>query len=259
MRPLRASIVALGLIQAALIATYLYSFRCGPDWLKDASLNVGTEVFGILLTVWLIDAVIRRNEQVNRDRVVTVAFAQMRLPLRRHLTMLLGMYKAAVTHAPQNPPRELRELFGPDYPVQLAFLDFAKPAPLMNVQPLSWFDYFTHEVESFRSALARTIEKYATFLDPEAVELLESLIASNLLGFLAQARAIPPIDRQQGIARQYNLLSGQGVADMIGQHTALVQRLVALANERLPREKWVAIAADDWRNDIAPQFGSARL
>jgi hypothetical protein len=259
MRPLRASLIALAVIQVALVASYVYSARCGPDWLKDVSLNIGTEVFGILLTVWLIDTVIRKNEQIDRDRVVTVAFAQMRLPLRHHLTMLLGMYKAAVTHAPQNPPSELRELFGPDYPVQLAFLDFAKPAPLMNVQPLSWFDYFNHEVESFRTALTRTIEKYATFLDPETVELLESLIASNLLGFLSQARSIPPFDRQQGITRQYNLLSGQGVADLIGQHTALVQRLVALANQRLPQDKWVAIKADDWRNDIAPQFGSARL
>lgn len=259
MRPLRLSLIVLGLIQIILIVLYLYSIKCGPDWLKDVSLNVGTEVFGILLTVWLIDAVIRKNEQSDRERVVKVAFAQMRLPLKRHITMLLGMYKAAVAHAPQDPPRELRALFGPDYAVQLAFLDFAKPAPLMNVQPLTWFDYFHHEIEQFRSALTRTIEKYATFLDPETVELLESLIASSLLGLLSQARAIPQIDRQQGSNRQYNLLAGQGVPELIHQHTELVLRLAALANGKLPEDKKVEVSAADWRNDIAPQFGSARL
>jgi hypothetical protein len=259
MRSLRLSLIVLGLIQVALIGLYSYSTKCGPDWLKEVSLNVGTEVFGILLTVWLVDAVIRKNEQSDRDRVVKVAFAQMRLPLRRHIAMLLSMYKAALAHAPYDPPRELRDLFGPDYAVQLAFLDFAKPAPLMNVQPITWFDYFHHEVEQLRSALTRTIEKYATFLDPETVELLESLTGSSLLGLLSQARAIPHIDRQQGLNRKYNLLSGQGVPDLIRQHTELVLHLTALANDKLPEDKKIELKADDWRNDIAPQFGSARL
>jgi hypothetical protein len=259
MRPLRVSLVVLGLTQLALISLYLYSIKCGPDWLKDVSLNVGTEVFGILLTVWLIDTVIRKNEQSDRERVVKVAFAQIRLPLRHHITMLLGMYKAALAHAPHNPPRKLRDLFGRDYAVQLAFLDFGKPAPLMNVQPLTWFDYFHHEIEQFRSALTRTIEKYATFLDPETVELLEALIASNLLGLLSQAKAIPQIDRRQGFNRQYNLLAGQGASDLVGEHTDLVLRLTALANGKLPEDKKIGLNADDWRNDIAPQFGSARL
>lgn len=258
MQPLRASVLILGCIQLALIGSYLYSVQSGSDWLKDVSLNIGTEVFGIILTVLLIDAVIRKNEQNEKERVIKVAFSQMRLPLRHHVTMLVAMYKGALAHAPQNPPRDMKDLFGPDYAVQLAFLDFAKPAPLMNVQPLNWFEYLHYEVENFRSALSRTIEKYATFLDPDVVELLESLIASSLLGFLSQARAIPLIDRQQGINRQYNLLAGQGVPELIHQHTDLVAQLVDLVNRKLPPEKKVNLSADDWRNDIAPQFGSAR-
>lgn len=259
MRPLRDSLIVLGLLQLALVGSYLYSIMSGPDWLKDVSLNVGTEVFGILLTVWLIDTVIRKNEQSDRERVVKVAFAQVCLPLRHHISMLLGMYKASLAHAPNNPPRELRDLFGADYAVQVAFLDFSRPAPLMNVQPLTWFDYLHHEIEQFKSALTRTIEKYATFLDPETVELLESLIASSLLSLLSQARAIPQIDRQQGINRRYNLLSGQGIPELIVQHAELVMQLVVLANCNLPDEKKVVLGADHWRNDIAPQFGSARI
>lgn len=260
MHLLRSSILILGVIQITLIGSYIYSLNCGgPDWLKDISLNVGTEVLGIFLTVWLIDTVIRKKEQSERERVMNVAFSQLRLPLRHHITMLVAMYKGALAHAPQPPPRDLTELFGPEYAVQVAFLDFAKPAPLMNVLPLNWFDYFHFEIEKFNSALSRTIEKYATFLDPETVELLEALLASSLLSFLSQSRAIPPIHKQQGINCRYNLLAGQGVSELIRQHTTLVEQLVELANRKLPQDKTLGLNAEDWRNDIAPKFGSARL
>ena len=260
MHLLRTSILILGALQIASIGSYIYSLNCdGPDWLKDISLNLGTGILGIFLTVWLIDAVIHKKEQYERERVLKVAFSQLRLPLLHHISMLVAMYKGALAHAPQTPPRDLKELFGPDYAVQVAFLDFAKPAPLMNVLPLNWFDYFHHEIEKFSSALSRTIEKYATFLDPETVEILEELLASNLLSFLSQSRAIPPIHTQQGIKCRYNLLAGQGVAELVRQHTALIEQLVELANRKLPQDKTLALRADDWRNDVAPQFGSARL
>lgn len=261
MKSLRTSLTVLAVILLALIAAYVCSVRAELAW-EDIFLNVGTEVLGILLTVLLIDAVIRKNERSERERVVKIAFVQMSLPLRRHVAMLLGMYKAAVAHAPQSPPEKLSTLFGPDYSVQLAFLDFAKTAPLLNVhnaQPISWFDYFGHEIEPFKAALTRTIEKYATFLDPETVDLLETLIASNFLAFLSQASNISSLDRKNGVTRPYNLLSGQGVADLIGQHTHLVQRMTELANEHLPKDKLIAIKAESWRNDFAPRFGSARL
>jgi len=255
-----ASILILGAIQIALIASYIYSLNNdGPDWLKDISLNVGTEVLGIFLAVWLIDAVIRRKERSEKERVIKVAFTQLRSPLRRHITMLIAMYKGALAHAPQMPPQDLKELFGPDYAVQVAFLGFAKPAPLMNVLQLNWFDYFHHEIEKFSSALSRTIEKYETFLDPETVELLEELLASNLLSLLSQSRAIPPIHKQQGINCRYNLLAGQGISELIRKHTTLVEQLVELANRKLPQEKMLGLNSEDWRNDIAPQFGSARI
>lgn len=259
MQTLRHSLITLGVALLFLVGLYVYSFYGGPAWLKDVSLSVGTTVLGILMTVLLIDMVIRRNEQFDRDRVIGVAFAQMRLPLLLHIRMLQGMYKAALAHMPSNPPLEMENLFGSDYTVQLAFLDFSKPAPILNVQPLTWFDYLHHEIAKFKSAVSRTIEKYATFLEPETVELLESMIASSLLGLLEQAVAIPPIDRQQGFNRQYNLLCGQGVADLIKQHTDLVLKLVFVANSELPREKQLELSADLWRVDVAPQFGSARI
>lgn len=101
MLTLRRSTYVLAATFIALLSAYLYSTRFGPDWLKDVSLNVGTEVLGILLTVMLIDAVIRRKDQTERDRVVKVAFAQLRIGLQQHIGVLQSMYKASISHPPK--------------------------------------------------------------------------------------------------------------------------------------------------------------
>ncbi|MEA9569072.1 hypothetical protein [Polynucleobacter sp. AP-Nickl1-40-C4] len=84
-------------------------------------------------------------------------------------------------------------------------------------------------------------------------------MASSLLGLLSQARAVPPIDRQQNFNRQYNLLSGNNISELINQHTDLIEKIVELSNQKLPDDKKICLSAEDWRNDVAPQFGSARL
>jgi len=259
MLTLRRSAYVLGATFIALFSAYLYSARRGPDWLKDVSLNVGTEVLGILLTVLLIDAVIRRKDQAERDRVVKVAFVQLRIGLQQHVGVLQSMYKASISHPPHNLPKTLNELFGPDYFVQVAFLDFSKPAPLASVKPLQWFDYLHMEMEQFKATLTRTLEKYAVCLDPNTVELLEEIIASSFIGFLTQVKSIPALDQKEGFQRQYNFFSAQGMPDLTRQHIELIKRLSLEANHNLPKEKQVGINEQNWRNDIAPTFGSARL
>ena len=103
----RRSIFVLIISWLASVALYVYALPCGSDWLKDVSLNVGTAVFGILVTVLLIDNVISRKAQSERERVVKVAFAQLRFALQQHVTTLLYMYKASVSKASQKLPETI--------------------------------------------------------------------------------------------------------------------------------------------------------
>ena len=254
----RLKYVLIAIFLMALVF-YVCTLRSVLECLNDVSLNVGTEVFGILFTVWLIDEVIRRKDQTERERIVKVAFAQLRIALEQHINTLLCMYKASISHAPQINPQTLDDLFGPDYCVQLAFLDLSKSAPLVSVNQLQWFDYLYMEMENFKATLIRTLEKYAVFLEPNTVELLEEVLASSFIGFLMTSISIPEFDQKRGFKRQYNLLSSQGMPELIQQHTDLIKRLTQEANRHFPNDKQVGNIKDSWRNDIAPTFGSARL
>jgi hypothetical protein len=255
---LRISYCVLITIFFASVGGYLYLTQTNCDWLKDLSLNVGTEILGILLTVFLIDAVIRRNEEKERVMARSLAFQQLGLPLRHQLGVLHNLYKASITNPPEKPPVEVEELFSPSYFVQIAFLDFSKPAPLIAAKPLQWFDYLKSESEKFRLALGRTIEKYALFLNIDEIELLEELINSSFLAMLEQAPAIRDVDGKEGFKRNYNLFGGQGMDDLVRRYTVSFSRLVRIYNSIAPDRK-LCVTSEMWRNDVAPQLGSARI
>lgn len=253
---------SLGLLLVVLFAMgfgYMYGNYYDVDWLKEVSLNLGTEIVGILLTVWLVDAVLRRNELLERTRIRRVIFTQLRRAIQSQLMILQSMYKAAAAHSPENLPQSVSQLFGPDYYVQIAFLDFSKPAPLASVDPLQWFDHLHHEAECFKSALAHTIEKYAVFLDAATVEILEELMASAFISIVMQLRTTRSLDVKAGLRRQCNFFGMPGGSELVKQYVDLFQKLVDISNKELPSNNKITLKSKYWGDGIAPQFGSARI
>ena len=254
--------VSYGILVLLIIASvrvYWYALRLGYQWVQDVSLNVGAAVLAIFLTVFLIDAAIRRNERRERLRVQRVAFQRLRTPLVRHLQVLFGLYKAAVTVRPQKCASDVQGFFADDYFVQIAFLDFSKPAPVASLRALQWFDYLKTQFEDFRSALSRTVGKYALYLDVEAIELLEQMINSSFLSLVIQAPALRELDRKKGFKRSYNLLGGEGVSDLVREYVRWFAQLVEAYNKNVKPGEQLAVTSELWRNDISPQIGSARM
>lgn len=244
---------------AATVGGYLFGATHQIEWLKDISLNIGTEIFGIFLTVVLIDAVIRNSEERERERIRQIAFQQLRIPLLHQLQMLHGMYKACILRPPETPATEIPDLFSDDYFIQIAFLDFSKPAPIFSAVPLQWFDYLRLEVDKFKTAMSRTLEKYAVFLDVNSIALLETLMDSSFISLIVQAPAIRDVDGRENFQRSYNLLAGQGMPQVVREFTDTFCQLVEAYNLAVPHEQKLVLNDGLWRTDMSPRFGSARL
>jgi len=258
MKPLRISLYFLSVLLVGLVICYLCAVKIeGYEWLKDISLNLGTEVFGILLTVWLIDAVIRKNEEKERERLKILIAVQSRIPLLHLAILLLKIYKASLPQAHTSPPLTFKELFGPDFTKQLAFFDFTKPAPVTPARP--WFQYINEEFNKFNSSLSETAAKYAFFMEVEALELMEELQSAPLTRLMALISGIIQSDRENNFNRpRYTLFAGPDMAEAITTYTDLFQKLIDRTNLRLSDNNKIGIQADLWRQDISPQFGSAR-
>jgi|GEM_PF-3972297 len=247
---LKVSIAVVFLLSSASLFSYW------KGWFSDFTLNLGTELIGILITVVFIDLVISRHEQREKSKLRRIALRQLRVPMQRHLSLLFNMYKASVTAPATRSINGPETLFREDYYLQLASFDLSKDAPVIPKQ--QWIDYACHEVNEFRESLSRTLEKYAMHLDSEVIDLLESLLGSSFLSFLKQVPNIRNIDRNEGLNRSFVFFGAPGMKDMIERHTDLFSRLVKLFNSEMDQADHVKLSSDIWRNDVSPQIGSAR-
>ncbi len=244
--------VLAGLSLASFI-TYVVTSDQGR--LKDVSLNLGTEILGILLTVALIDRVIRSNEKAERERYRAIAIKQLRIPLLHHLDVLLNIFKASIQSPPEKSYANVSELFDDDYFSQIGLLDFAKQAPVMG--GIQWFEYLSYEFSKFKDGLGRTIEKYAPYLDSDSIDLMEQILNSSFLAYILQVPAIRATDQNVGFKRAYNMLFG--VQEMVVEYTDLFSQLVETYNRCAAEDKRLLVHDYFWSNNTAPLIGSGRI
>ena len=153
---------------------FYYALSPALEGWRGFTLNLASEVVGILITVLFIDAVIQRREEREQRRYRSVSLQQLRLPLKQHLLLLFDIYKASVEQKPDREISRVEDLFSDDYQTQLTRFDFASEGPMVLIgvggdQKVPWFDYLRQEVGKFKDDLNRILDKYAFYLDPDTL------------------------------------------------------------------------------------------
>ncbi|HCF29116.1 MAG TPA: hypothetical protein DEV81_18370, partial [Cyanobacteria bacterium UBA11049] len=211
------------------------------------------------LVVFSVDRVIEIEQLKENNKRETVAFLQLRRPLVRHLYLLFNMFKASVQEKPDKNYQTISDLFDDVFFEQLAFLDFAKPAPVFISIEANWSDYLSRECSQFKEALNRTVEKYCLFLQPEMIDLIEEIINSPFIWLVFQAPTIRKLGRKSDdVLGSYNLLARQEIRDLFKEYTNLVSELFEQYNKRVPEEKQIKLSDELWANDVPPKIGSGR-
>ena len=231
-------------------------FAYGKGWFEDFSLNLGTELIGVLISVLFIDLVVSRHERAEKLKLRKIALRQLRIPMQRHLNLLFGIYKASVAQEPEQKFDKPESLFCEDYFTQIAYFDFSKEAPVVPKQ--QWMQYIQKEVKNFNDSLSRTLEKYAIYLDSEVIDLLEKMINSSFLSFLQQIPNIRHTDEIEGYIRKYVFFGAPGMRDMVEEYSKDFSRITEIYNSVVDSNQVVKFSEDIWRNNVAPKIGSAR-
>lgn len=227
------------------------------NWLRDFSLNLMTEIIGILLVVILIDRAINIKNENERKKRQEIAFRQLRIPLLNHFTLLFNIFKSSIQEKPDKDYKNVSDLFDDIFFYQITFFDFSKPAPV--IPETNWFNYLSQKCLEFKDDLNRTVDKYSFYLEPETVDLMEEIINSPFISFIPQVRRIPELDIRNGYKREYNLFGGEGMIDLIKEYARLFTKLIDCYNLNVLDEKQIIMTDVLWRNDTSPKIGSSRL
>jgi hypothetical protein len=228
------------------------------DWISSLSGNLVAGFIGTFLTVFFIDKALEKERQARSQKFQRFVLSGLRPTLLCHLNLLCAWYKAASRTLPEPRPSTLDALFGESYYDQIRYLDFSKAAP--THPPVSWFEWTAHELESFGMSIRNVLDKYTVLLEPELVELLDSLENSALTKALitTAGQNLPDIDKRDGIRRSYNVFAGQGFDVETHRHIQSVLKAIAKHNEFAARPITVG-ELYLWRIDVSPHLGSARI
>ena len=245
------------LFACLLTTASLLASRYRIEWVAPFASNLAAGFLGSFLTVLLIDRALERERRTQNERIQKVAFAQVRPAILRHLIVLSDWYKAAIPQPPAKQPTKFEELFNEDYFREIQYLDFSKFGPRTAE---TWLAFTRQEFDSLRVEIRLMIDKYAFFLDADALELLEGISNSVIINAVINLAQVDLIarDRAGNINRRYNVLGEESFIREVREHIRKLNSFISLFNSKASDPLDLA-SLGLWRTDVSPGFGSARV
>lgn len=252
--PKLSLIVSVSII---FIFSLISFFAYWKGWKEDLTLNLATELLGVVISVVFIDLVINYHKRIEKLKFERIALRQLKIPLNRQLDLLVKIYKASTINKPNIKINKIELLFTDDFYAEISNFDFSKTAPVIPEQ--EWMDYIQNEVKNFDSLLNGVIEKYSIYLDSVVIDILEELNNSSFSSFLKQIPNIRYVDRTKGINRKYVFLGAEGMKSMIENYISNLCKIIEIYNLSVVNsEGMIKLSEDTWREDVSPKIGSAR-
>ena len=245
--------ISIGILVILLIIAIISYFTVDSEKMKDFTLNLSTEIIGILLTIFLIDSVLRRNEQKEKLKQQSNALHQIRFPLVRHLHLMFDIYKSSIISQPKDVKSDYSDiLLSDNYYDSIRFFDFNTLAP---VSPNAlWYVFLKYQVDEFKLSIEKTLEKYSFTLDSNIVAILESLINSHFYSLVNMSFSV----YKSGSGFKDSRLFLESDTKFIKEYNQNLIQLLEYYNKLVNDDKKIIFDIGLWRNDISPNYGQSR-
>lgn len=246
------------LIVSIILLAILYYYQqisSWPDWVGGISLNLISEMTGIIITVALIEHVISKRDERQQQERIRISIARLSKPLQDHFSLLTRMYKAASLAIPQTIGGPICSVFDDDFLSTLPYLDFFSESPTIQKQP--WVVYTSNMCKEFKNSIESILYAYGFFIDDDMASNLEEICNSDFINMLIEARTLPSIFTQQQMQPVWNLLAP---GDMVAakRHIELCCMLLDKCKKYISGKALADQVEKIWAADMAPSIGSGR-
>lgn len=135
--------------------------------------NATTEMFGIIITVAVVQRLLQRQERARRMRASIGAFRRAGRALSRLIAAWADVLKGC--HPDEDPPRQLDRLLAPFVTEHLGQLDLRLRRTVDDSYD-SWPQWLLAELDAAMVELNRVVVAYGAVLDPAYTEAVDELI-----------------------------------------------------------------------------------
>ncbi|MCM1988033.1 hypothetical protein [Methanococcoides seepicolus] len=221
------------LLLFAMVLVYLYlAPPNGLNWTKDVTLNLFTEIIGILLTVILINSILDFNEKRERDKIRKIAYRRLKKPFERHLRLFKSMCEASIDTKPNKSYGCDSGLFDEAFYSQMALFDFSNEAPVYPSR--LWATYICGECKRFDSSLNQVLDRYSLYLDSDTIKLIELLIGTQFMWFMCEIPLMLEVSKSYNMQGSSKFFEKDVYCGYIKEHIKLLSELINCYNINLP-------------------------
>lgn len=164
------------LLLLLLVALCLFLWLRTGGGLSDFGLNAFTETFGILVTVFIVDHLLRRQEETRSLPQKAAAYEDVRLLISRVVTFWSDAYKQSVF---ESMPETLETFFCDEtfYKIRCRLNLDGKPPVLPE---RTWWDWLPECLTDHKNQAETILERHNYILDPVAYSLVHQLATEGM-------------------------------------------------------------------------------
>lgn len=258
MKTLKIPLLTLVLILGLLIYIFITTQNQVTD---DFSLNLITEIIGILLTVLLIDFAIKRREKKEKHDILKNTYAQYKRPARRLLQYFASIYKASTIETPVEWNTDFKTLLSAkQFYESVRYLDFLKPAPV--TPKTDWINHSHIEINRIKADLEKILDKYAFVLDSKTIADLEWVINHWLLETLLVGPSIKVTNESSD--SRYTSICLLAIDGDIGQNgiKGLIDKVLQISEDFksvTDDTSDISYSSQMWQDNMAPKLSQSRV
>lgn len=151
-------------------------------YVNSMAQNIFSEIFGIIVTLALVDKIFDLNEEKENKRMQQIALKYLRTEIAKYLRMLLRLYKASVEerYAKKIGANTIEEFFDEDYFSTIVHLNHNKKVPDIT-EDYTYLEYIKSRCDDLKSAIEKTLKLHEKYFPSEIVEKMDDLMECDFM------------------------------------------------------------------------------
>ncbi|MEL4306449.1 hypothetical protein [Methanococcoides sp. LMO-2] len=224
--------ISIGLLFAAFIVVLSSYFLSPYDWISGVLAGAGTELFGILLSVAIIEWLINKKEEDKRKKIEAIALKKLKSNLIIHLDFLFRLANDS------GETKNVFKDFDGKYFDKINNLNMHEDAPVHP--PKKLHEVIQFEFERLHDLNKNLIETYIYFMDEGIISYLEKLNSHDYMNLMSDLSVKCLFEKETG--RQLFIISTDNYVE---DYFKTLIDLCQYYNELVPFDKIVQINVNE--------------
>ncbi|MHB1107387.1 MAG: hypothetical protein ACYCZ2_13600 [Lutibacter sp.] len=174
----------LPIILILLIGLGIFAY-IKTDSLSDFGLNFATEIIGVLITVYIVDYLLKSREEARLTPMRVIVYQEISVLTNRFMGLLFELYSESVK---ENPPETVHGFIEENCIYKALLYSSIDGEPRIS-PPTTMSQYLSSKAIDFEDRAQKILDKYSNFMSPKIANILHKTFVESI--FVTIMKSLP--------------------------------------------------------------------